>query len=61
MDERTGLTYSAEVNQAAGMISVQVDRSIPAAIALMEVEAAKSRQTLDEIALAVIDRAIRFD
>ena len=48
------------VNQAAGMVSVQAHCGIEEAFALMRARAAESRVSLDEIAQAVLDRAIDF-
>jgi len=42
------------------MVSVQADCSLPEALALMRERATITRQTLDEIAAAVVDRTIRF-
>jgi AmiR/NasT family two-component response regulator len=53
--------YSPEINQAAGMVSVQAMTTIAEAIQLMRSRAAKSDVTLEEVARAVIDRTIRFD
>jgi len=48
------------VNQAAGMVSVQAECGIEEAFVLMRARAAESSVTLDEIAQAVLDRAIDF-
>jgi hypothetical protein len=48
------------VNQAAGMVSVQAQCGIEEAFVLMRARAAESRVTLDQIAQAVLDRAIDF-
>jgi hypothetical protein len=42
------------------MVSVQAGCSLPDALALMRDRATVSRQTLDEIAIAVVDRTMRF-
>jgi hypothetical protein len=52
--------HSSIVNQAAGMVSVQADCMIQDALVLMSTRADESGITLDEIAAAVVDRAVRF-
>jgi AmiR/NasT family two-component response regulator len=50
----------AVVAQAQGMVSVQAECTLPEALALMRERAIIMGQTLDEIAVAVVDRTIRF-
>jgi hypothetical protein len=52
---------SARVAQAVGMISVQADCLIEDAFALLSECAFETNRTLDEVAVAVIERRIRFD
>jgi len=53
---------SDRVAQASGMLSVQASCTIKEAIALMQARADLYRsETLESIALAVIDRHISFD
>jgi len=51
---------SAEINQAAGMVSVQADCNIEEALQLMHDRAAVAHVTLEEIAAAVLDHSILF-
>jgi hypothetical protein len=51
---------TAAIAQAQGMVSVQAECTLPEALALMRDRAIVTHQTLDEVAVAVIDRAIRF-
>jgi AmiR/NasT family two-component response regulator len=51
---------SAEVSQAAGMVSVQADCLIEEALRMMRDRAAVAHATLEEIAAAVMDGSIRF-
>ena len=48
------------VNAASGMVSVQASCTCAEAIALMNKRAADTDHTLEEIALAVLDRTMRF-
>ena len=50
-----------KVAQASGMVAVQADCSIEAAVALMEARAAATERPLEAIAEAVIDGTIWFD
>lgn len=52
---------SAQVAQAAGMVAVQADCRIEQGFVLMSHRALDLNCTLDEIAVAVIERLIRFD
>jgi hypothetical protein len=54
------IMHSAEVNQAAGMVSVQADCSIEQALAMMSERATFAGLTLGEIAAGVLDRSIWF-
>ena len=53
--------HTARVSQAAGMVSVQVGCLIEEALVLIYDRADASPKTVDELAAAVIDGAIRFD
>ena len=53
--------HSDEVQQAAGMVSVQTNCLIEQALVLMEARAELDEVTLDEVAAAVIYGSIRFD
>jgi len=57
----TGNGYGNRVAQASGMVSVQAECNLAAAILLMRQLAHDTDTTLDEIAIMVIDRDIRFD
>jgi len=61
MDDGWPSPYSPEVNQAAGMISVQADCPIQDAISMMWEHADTAGVSIDDIAAAVLDRSIRFD
>jgi AmiR/NasT family two-component response regulator len=52
--------HSAEINQAAGMVSVQARCGIEEAFALMFERADSAGLALDDIATAVLDRSIVF-
>ena len=58
--DRLVYLHNPEVNQAAGVVSVQADCSIQQAFVLMIDRAGASRLTVDEIAAAVLDHSIRF-
>jgi hypothetical protein len=55
-----GAKYSPEVNQAAGMVSVQVKCRIEEALMLIADRAQVAGLSMDEIAGAVLDRSISF-
>ena len=55
-----GRSYGLRVHQATGMVAVQADCSIPAALDLLVEYAAQHESTVDEIASDVIDRRVRF-
>jgi hypothetical protein len=60
--EMSGNGYlSAEVHQAAGIITAQLGCSAAAALAHLAARAAHIDRTLNETALAVIDGSVRFD
>ena len=52
--------YSDRVTQASGMISGQASCSCAEAIVLMNTRAVETHHTLDEIAVSVLDRTMRF-
>ncbi len=52
--------HSDCVNAASGMVSVQASCSCAEAIVLMDQRAVDTQHTLDEVALSVLDREIRF-
>ena len=52
--------YGAKVHQASGMVSVQADCALEAALDLMVERAQVSGQSLDDVADAVLERRIRF-
>ena len=60
MSKRPDTRYGFEIHQAAGMVSIQSDCELEQAYVLMSDRAAVAHRTLDDIALAVIDRSIRF-
>ena len=51
---------TAVVAQAQGMVSVQAECTLAEALVLMHDRAIVMGQTLNEIAVAVVDRTIRF-
>jgi AmiR/NasT family two-component response regulator len=53
--------HSAEVNQAAGMVSVQAGISIDGAFDLMEITAEATGETLDEVAARILGGDLRFE
>jgi AmiR/NasT family two-component response regulator len=55
-----GATQSAQVSQAQGMVSVQAECSMPEALTMLRERAMLMGQTLDQIAVAVVERRIRF-
>ena len=60
MSEPNGGAHSVLVAQASGMVSVQADCSIGAAMVLMQSRARVTGQTLEQIAAAVLDRTTTF-
>jgi AmiR/NasT family two-component response regulator len=52
--------HSDRVNAATGMVSVQASCTCAEAIVLMNQRAIETQHKLDEIALSVLDREIRF-
>lgn len=53
--------YDAAVNQAAGMIAVQLNRSVAQALTYMRIHTFESDSTLIEVARQVLARTLRFD
>ena len=53
--------YRAEVHQASGMISVQLDINVGEALVRLRARAATEATPLTELAVAVISRDIRFE
>ena len=51
---------SVEIHQAAGMVSIQADCELEQAYVLMSDRAAVARVSIEEIAMAVLDKSIRF-
>ena len=60
MSEGPDSRYGLEIHQAAGMVSIQADCLLEQAYVLMSDRATVSHRTLDDIALSVVDRSIRF-
>jgi AmiR/NasT family two-component response regulator len=60
MGNGSGFAHGVKVTQASGMVSVQAACSVDEALALMRDRATVQRQTMDQIAEAVLDRRIRF-
>jgi hypothetical protein len=60
MPAESPILHSAEVNQAAGMVSVQANCGIDEALASMTERAKFAGLSLDEIAAGVVDRSIWF-
>jgi len=54
-------SMSTKVDQAAGMVAVQADCSIEAAVTLLEARAAAAQRSVEEIAEAVVEGSIWFD
>jgi hypothetical protein len=52
---------SDRVHQATGMIAVQAECDLPAALALLIIKAADIGESLEDTALDVLDGIIRFD
>ena len=51
----------SRVHQASGMVAAQLACTIAEALALMKIRAEEAAVTLEQIAIAVLDRAVRFD
>jgi AmiR/NasT family two-component response regulator len=49
------------IAQASGMVSVQAQCTPDEALVLLDERAADTRQTLKEVALAVVEQKTRFD
>jgi hypothetical protein len=60
VSERDIRGYSIHVAQASGIVSVQADCSISAAMVLLESRAQVTGLTLEEVALAVVNRETTF-
>ena len=60
MSEGGDSRYGTEIHQAAGMVSIQADCELEQAYVLMSDRATVSQVSLEEIALAVLDKAISF-
>jgi hypothetical protein len=60
MPAESPILHSAEVNQAAGMVSVQAGCGIDQALAMMRERATFAGLGLDAIAAGVVDRSIWF-
>ena len=58
MPSSEDVTY--RVSQASGMVSVQADCTLGAALVLMKERAQVQHQSLTEVAAAVVERRIRF-
>ena len=52
---------SIRVAQASGMVAVQADCSVEAALTFMEARAAATRRSLEEIAEGVVEGSVWFD
>ena len=65
MDDIAGGTpdeqRSVHVHQAAGMIAVQANCDVEEAFGRLAIRAAAMGQTVEDTALDVLDRLIRFD
>ena len=57
----SNLQYSACVYQAQGMVSVQADCTLDEALDLMHNTARATDETLEQIAVEVVNRNARFD
>jgi hypothetical protein len=56
-----GWSFTAEVYQAAGMVTVQLDVDIPEALARLRAHAYSEERPLREVAHDVVDRKLRLD
>ena len=54
-------SFSNDVHQATGMIAAQLQCDVDEAFARLRIRAAATNQTLQETALDVVGRVIRFD
>jgi hypothetical protein len=61
IDEISGSDRVAVIAQAMGMISVQVHCSVDDALLLMQARAQSSGWDLEQVAIVVVERRIRFD
>ena len=53
--------FSVVVHQATGMVAAQADCDVSEAFNRLKIRAAALGQTLDELALDVLDRVVRFN
>jgi hypothetical protein len=60
MASQNGEGYSHLVAQASGMVSVQADCMLSKAIVMMKARASLDGVTLEELAVAIVTREIRF-
>jgi hypothetical protein len=60
-DPATNGYFTSQIHQATGMISVQAHCDLSEAMARLRRRAAGTGQSLEAIAVGVIDGAIRFD
>jgi AmiR/NasT family two-component response regulator len=61
MNAARSLQSNQKLNEASGMVSIQAHCSFTEAVALMRDRAALDHQTIEAIALAVVDHKLRFD
>jgi hypothetical protein len=61
LTNHNGALPTDRVAQAARMISIQADCSMNHAVVLMVTRAQETNTTLEQIAIAVVDRETRFD
>ncbi|MEO5841075.1 MAG: hypothetical protein ABIQ73_22045 [Acidimicrobiales bacterium] len=59
--DSNGHVYGWRVNQAAGMVSVQADCSIAAALELLIAYATQHECTVEHTVSDVVERRLRFD
>lgn len=60
MHEDSPIMHSAEVNQAAGMVSVQANCRMDEAFTLMSERAESAGVSPDDVAVAELDHSIAF-
>ncbi|HEY5170816.1 MAG TPA: ANTAR domain-containing protein [Acidimicrobiia bacterium] len=56
-----GSGHSAEVAQAQGMVSAQVNCTVDEALIVMNARARTSHMTLEQVAAGIVHHLIRFD
>ncbi|MGO9874311.1 MAG: ANTAR domain-containing protein [Acidimicrobiia bacterium] len=54
------LEYGMQVHQASGMVSVQAGCTVDEALTKLQERARSTGQTIDEVAVAVVERRTRF-